>query len=217
MSFTNIDEWLDSILLENVPMMSQETKSSYSSLMQNLTNMSISERLPLKMQKNSTTSYIRQQSTCQSSKSKIIVKTTRQPSRLGRFLCHKSKRDDVFQSWLDNLIFPHPVSFNFPDMCLSDRVIPKKIKKVNSIRLYKRIPKNDNYLINNNCRPISWNELDTMIHRRTRYIDDDIYDGNKKATLIRVLNTHDFNLLNGGSKSVLLPIFLSLMHIGSIS
>ena len=213
MSFTNIDEWLDSILLENVPMMSQETKSSYSSLMQNLTNMSISERFPLKIQKNSTTSYIRHQSTCQRYKSKIIVKTTRQPSRLGRFLCHKTKRDDVFHAWLDNLIFPHPVSYNLQDLCLSDRVTPKKIKKVNSIRLYTRKPKNDNYLINNNCRPISWNELDTMIHKRARHIDDNIYDGNKKATLIRVLNTHDFNLLNDGSKSVLLPIFLSLIHI----
>lgn len=209
MNFNKIDEWLDSIELKTIPTMFQEIEVSSLNLTQRTSNMSINKRSPLQIIKNYTTSYY--DNTI--SKSKVILKRTHQPSRLGRFLCTKVQRDDAFYAWINTIIFPSPTLTSSADFSVSDCVGLKKGRNFTTIRLYRNIPRIDAHFINDNCHSISWKDLDKIICRRARHIYDDPYDGNKKANLIKVLNTHNFNLLNGGMASDLLSIFISLMNV----
>ena len=199
MQYSDIDEWLESISLENAHTIFREIELSFVNLTQKLTNMSLKEKLPLPTPKI-------YKSLCQNSQSKTIVKTTMRPSKLGQLLCQKNKQDPSIKRWLDQMVFNQPnSSCNFEDLPMSIRKNNKKVKHKSQLRLFMRSCKTPQLSIKN---PISWNELDRQIRRRPRAIYDDPYDGNTKNTLMKVMKTNEYSLLNGGTISPLISIFI---------
>lgn len=206
--FHDIDEWLDYILLETAPMTLQMTQLSNIDLTPQPTNISSNKRLPSKMLQNCRISSNYHVKACQNSPSKIIVKRTKRPSRLGRLLCQENKRDNDFQHWLDKMVFSHPVAWNFDESPISNKKEDNTKLRL-SVRLYRRPDKSAVQPSND----VTWKELDRRICTRSRNIDDDPYDGNTKNTLMKVLKTQDLKLLNHGLASDLLAVYLSLLSI----
>lgn len=207
MQFHDIDEWLDYILSETVPMTSQMTQLSSIHLIPQLTNTSLNKRSPSKMLQSYKQSSNHVVKVCQHSPSNIIVKATRNPSRLGRLLCQKNKPDDAFKNWLDKLVFVHPVAQTFDESVVTNRKKNKPTSTYLSVKLYKHT------LPFMNSNDVSWKELERRIYKRQRNINDDPFDGNAKATLIKVLSSQDLTLLNNGLASDLLAVYLSLLDI----
>ena len=128
MQYSDIDEWLESISLENAHTIFREVELSFVNLTQKLTNMSLKEKLSLQTPKI-------YNSLCQNSQSKTIVKTTRRPSKLGQLLCQNNKQDPSIQLWLDKMVFNPPnSSCNFEVLPMSIRKSNNKVKHKSQLR-----------------------------------------------------------------------------------
>jgi hypothetical protein len=199
----DLNEWIDSISLENDPMIFQEIELSFANLSQGITNISLNEKLHSMTAKNCKTS-------CQSSPLPIIVKTTKKASNLGRLLCKTNKTyDELCRVWLQKLVFEPPNSscdFETLPMSLRNNTA-KVVRHPISVRPFKRPCVISHFITEKSI--LNWNDLDKHICRRPRLITDDPYDSNSKKILVKVSKTHKFHLLNGGVTSPLVSVFLS--------